>query len=70
MNVGENSFGGPSHNCGRASAAAATGVSYRNKQRRCDLCLMRLTKPLLALLLPPFLLQLHRLALQLVMRHG
>jgi hypothetical protein len=34
-------------------AAAATGVSYRNNQRRCDLCLMRLIKPLRALLLPP-----------------
>ena len=48
----------------------ATGVSYRNNQYRCDLCLVRLIKPLPALLLPPFLLQLHRLALQLVMRHG
>jgi hypothetical protein len=59
-----------------AVAAAAfatvivTGVSYRNNQRRCDLILMRLIKPLMALLLPPFLLQRHRLALQLVMRHG
>ena len=76
MNVGEISFGGPDHNCGPASAAAAfatvfaTGVSYRNNQCRCDLFLMRLIKPLLALLLPPFLLQQHRVALQLVMRHG
>jgi len=51
-------------------AAAATGVSYRNKQCRCELCLMRLTKPLLALRLTPSVLQLHRVALQLVMRHG
>ena len=50
--------------------AAATGVSYRNKQCRCDVCLMRLTKPLLALLLPLFLLQRRRVALQLAMRHG
>ena len=48
----------------------ATGVSYRNNQRRCDLFLMRLIMPLLALMMPPFLLQRHRLALQLVMRHG
>ena len=48
----------------------ATGVSYRNNQRRCELFLMRLIKPLLALLLPPSLTQRHWLALHLVWRHG
>jgi hypothetical protein len=48
----------------------ATGVSYRNNQCRCDLFLLRLIKPLWGLLLSPALLQRHRLALQLVMRHG
>ena len=52
------------------ATVSATGVSYRNNQRRCDLFLVRLIKPLLALMLPPFLLQRHRLALQVVMRHG
>jgi hypothetical protein len=65
---------GPAVAAAVAAAAVATviatGVSYRNKQCRCELCLMRLTKPLLALLVPPFLLQRHRVALQLAMHHG
>jgi hypothetical protein len=65
---------GPAAAVAVAAAAFATvfttGVSYRNNQCRCDLFLMRLIKPLMALMLPPFLLQRHRLALELVMRHG
>ena len=58
---------GPGTAFGVAAAAfatvIATGVSYRNNQRRCYLFLARLIKPLLARLVPPFLLQRHRLAL-------